>query len=123
MSGDKMRPSQSTSFLTDVSSVVDLGRYRRARQLRSSDLSRTTSRGPKKPRSSNLWLDDDYRQRMKVNAAVFVFLMFLIASGIWILDGLSESFGPERLSHQHSWNRDVEAGTMVRLANEIRNLL
>jgi hypothetical protein len=123
MSGDEMRSSQSTSFLTDVSNVVDLGRYRKARQLRSPDLSRTALRGPKKPRSSNLWLDDDYRQRMKVNAAVFVFLMFLIASGIWLLDGLSESFGPEHLSHQHSQNHDVDTGTTVRFANEIRNLL
>ena len=101
MSGDEMRPSQSTSFLSDVSNVVDLGRYRKARQLRSPDLSRTVLRGPKKTRSSKLWLDDDYRQRMKVNAAVFVFLMFLITSGIWLLDGLSESFGPEHLSHKH----------------------
>jgi hypothetical protein len=123
MSGDEMRSSQSTSFLTDGSNVVDLGRYRKARQLRSPDLSRTALRGPKKPRSSNLWLDDDYRQRMKVNAAVFVFLMFLMTSGIWLLDGLSESFGPEHLSHQHSQHHDVDAGTMVRLANEIRDLL
>ena len=123
MSGDEMRPSQSTSFLSDVSNVVDLGRYRKARRRRSPDLSRTTLRGPEKPRSSNFCLDDDYRQRMKVNAAVSVFLMFLIASGTWLLDGLNESFGPEHLSHQHSLNRDVDAGTMVRLAKEIRNLL
>ena len=117
-----MLPSQSTSFLTDVSNVVDLGRYRNARQLRSPDMSSSALRARKKPPSS-LWRDDDYRERMKVNAAVFVFLIFLITSGIWLLDGLGEFFGPERLSHQHSQNHDVDAGTMVRLANEIRNLL
>jgi hypothetical protein len=121
--GVQMRPSQSTSFLTDASNVVDLGRYRNARQLRSPDLSRT-ARTPEKPRnSSDLWLGDDYRERMKVNAVVFIFLMFLITSGIWLLDSLNESFGPERLSHHQSQNHDVDAGTMVRLANEIRNLL
>ena len=117
-----MLPSRSTSFLTDVSNVVDLGRYRNARQLRSPDIASSALRARGKPRSY-LWRDDDYRDRMKVNAAVFVFLMFLITSGIWLLDGLSESFGPERLPHQHSQNRDVDAGTMVRLAYEIRNLL
>jgi len=72
---------------------------------------------------SSLRPGDDYRERMKVNAAVFLFLLFLIASGIWLLDGLSEAFGPERLSHQHSQNREVDAGTMVRLAPEIGNFL
>jgi len=72
---------------------------------------------------SSLRPGDDYRERMKVNAAVFLFLLFLIASGIWLLDGLSEAFGPERLSHQHSQNREVDAGTMVRLAPEIGNVL
>jgi len=80
-------------------------------------------RASEKPGSSNLWPGDDYRERMKVNAAVFLFLLFLIASGIWLLDGLSEAFGPERLSHQHSQNREVDAGTMVRLAPEIGNFL
>ena len=117
-----MLPSRSTSFLTDVSNVVDLGRYRNARQLRSPDISSSALRAREKPRSY-LWRDDDYRDRMKVNAAVFVFLMFLITSGIWLLDGLSEIFGSERLSRQHSQNHDVDAGTMVRLAYEIRNLL
>jgi len=74
-------------------------------------------------RSRGSYLGDEYRERMKVNAAVFVFLMFLITSGLWILDGLSESFGPARTSHQQTQDHDVDAGTMARLANEIRDLL
>jgi hypothetical protein len=123
MSGDKMRPSQSTSCQTHVSNIVDLGRYRNARQLRSADISRSALRASEKPCSSNVWPGDDYRERMKVNAAVFLFLLFLIASGIWLLDGLSEAFGPERLSHQHSQNREFDASTMVRLATQIGNFL
>jgi hypothetical protein len=52
---------------------------------------------------------------MKVNLVVFVFLIFLIVTGVWLLDGLSDAFGPERLSHQHSQARAVSltAGARV----------
>ena len=33
---------------------------------------------------------DDYRHRMLVNAAAFVFVMALIAAGIWLTDTLAE---------------------------------
>lgn len=120
--GDKMHPCRSTSVLTEhVSNVVDLRHYRNAGQLRSPDLSRPALRAAEKPRGSNyLWVDGEYRERMKVNAAVFVFLLFLITCGIWLLDGLSDAFGPERLARQHS--HDVDAGTMVQFSNEIRRL-
>lgn len=38
----------------------------------------------------------DYVERMKMNAAIFVFLIFLVAAGIWLMDGLAQAFGPLR---------------------------
>src|SRR5215813_10154575 len=101
-----MRPYQTTSSFADVSNIVDLPRYRKARRLRPSGLTRLPSQPPEIP-SVELWLHDDYRERMKVNAVVFVFLMLLITGGVWLLDGLSASFGPERLLHHHAQNRDA----------------
>jgi hypothetical protein len=37
--------------------------------------------------------DENYSERMKVSAAIFVFLVFLISSGVWLLDGLRQAFG------------------------------
>ena len=116
-----MHPYRSTSSFTDVSNIVDLGHYRKARRLRSSGLTRSPLRLPEKS-SSDLWLHDDYRQRMKVNAVVFVFLMLLITSGVWILDGLAESFGPERL-HHHAQNRDMSPDRVVSLPVKIGDIL
>src|SRR3974377_1993226 len=98
-----MRLYQPTSSFSDASNVVSLGRYRRAKQFHSFDSSRSRQpsalRPPENPRT-DLWLGDAYCERMKVNAAVLVFLMFLITSGIWLLDGISDFFGPEPSSHQ-----------------------
>src|SRR5262249_1676793 len=95
-SGERMHPYRSTSSFTDVSNIVDLGHYRKARRLRSADLRRLPVRAAEKS-SPDSRPHDDYRERMKVNAVVFIFLMLLISSGVWLLDGLSASFGPERL--------------------------
>jgi len=73
--------------------------------------------------SADLWLHDDYRERMKVNAVVFVFLLLLITSGVWLLDGLAASFGPERLLHHHAQNRDMGPDRMVSLPAKIGDLL
>jgi hypothetical protein len=108
-----MHPYRSTSSFTDVSNIVDLGHYRKARRLRSADLRRLPLRAAEKS-SADLWLHDDYRERMKVNAVVFVFLLLLITSGVWLLDGLAASFGPERLLHHHAQNRDMGPDRMVR---------
>ena len=105
--GDEMHPYQPTSSFADASNVVNLGRYQHAKHFRSFDSSRSRQpsalRPPENPRT-DLWLGDDYCERMKVNAAVLVFLMFLITSGIWLLDGISDSFGPGSLSHQQNHN-------------------
>ena len=109
--GDEMHACQPTSSFADASNVVNLGCYRHAKQFRSLDSSRFRQRSALRPpenQRTDLWLGDDYREQMKVNAAVFVFLMFLITSGISLLDGISDSFGPERLSHQQ--NHDVGRG-------------
>jgi hypothetical protein len=96
-----MRTRPTPPFV-DPSNVVDLRLYRRQKRLRSS----LSPQAPKQQmlqrpegRQVNFWLDANYRARMKVNALVFVFLTFLIMSGIWLLDGLSDAFGPERLTH------------------------
>ena len=73
--------------------------------------------------SADVWLHDDYRERMKVNAVVFVFLMLLITSGVWLLDGLAASFGPERLVHHHAQNHDLGPDRMVSLPAKIGDIL
>src|SRR5262245_10201978 len=110
-----MRPYQTTSSFADVSNIVDLARYRKARRLRPSGLTSLPVRGPGIP-SAELWLHDDYRERMKVNAVVFVFLMLLITGGVWLLDGLSASFGPEHLMNHHAQTRDPGVQRIVALA-------
>src|SRR5215470_11567247 len=118
-----MHPYRSTSSFTDVSNIVDLGHYRKARRLRSADLRRSPVRAAEKS-SPDSWLHDDYRERMKVNAVVFIFLMLLISSGVWLLDGLSASFGPERLLlHHHAQNPDVGPGRIVSLPAKIGDIL
>jgi hypothetical protein len=56
---------------------------------------------------------------MRVNAVVFVFLMFLVTTGIWLVDGLSDSFSSRR-SYQHPQYDDAGSGAVARLANGIR---
>jgi hypothetical protein len=117
-----MRPYQPTSSRDDSSNVVDLGRYRKLKRLRSSGLPRLSLRA-RESFSSDLWLNDEYRERMKVNAVVFVFLMLLITSGVWLLDGLSASFGPERLLHHHAENRDGGPDRVVSLPGKLGDML
>ena len=112
-----MRAHQSTPPFVNLFNVVDLSFYRREKQLRSSRPS-----GFQKQRTSlaqeslqvDYWLDGNHRDRMKVNLVVFVFLIFLIVTGVWLLDGLSDAFGPARLSHQHLQARDVGLTAVAR---------
>jgi hypothetical protein len=117
-----MRPYQTTSSFPDVSNVVDLAHYRKARRLRPSGLTGLHLRAPDGS-SADLWLHDDYRERMKMNAVVFVFLALLITSGVWLLDGLAASFGSERFVHHHAENRDVGPDRMVSLPAKIGDIL
>ena len=117
-----MHPCRSTSVFSDVSNVVDLRHYQNVRRLRSSTLTRLSLREPERS-SADLWLHDDYRERMKVNAVVFVFLILLITGGVWLLDGLAESFGPERLLHHHAQNRDTAPGRIVALPTKAGDIL
>jgi hypothetical protein len=115
-----MHPFRSSS-VPDVSNIVDLRRYRNARRLHSSsNLARL--RAPEKS-TDDLWLHDDYRERMKVNAVVFVFLMLLITGGVWLLDGLAASFGPERLLHHHTQTRDPGGERIVALPGKTGDIL
>jgi hypothetical protein len=38
--------------------------------------------------------DKNYMERMKMNAAIFVFLIFFVATGVWLMNGLEQAFGP-----------------------------
>ena len=96
-----MRAHQSTPSFVNLFNVVDLSFYRREKQLRET-------------LQVEYWLDGNHRERMKVNLVVFVFLIFLIVTGVWLLDGLSDAFGPPRLSHQHSQARDVGLTAIAR---------
>jgi hypothetical protein len=73
--------------------------------------------------TDDLRLHDDYRERMKVNAVVFVFLMLLITGGVWLLDGLAASFGPERLLHHHTQARDPGGERIVALPGKTGDIL
>jgi hypothetical protein len=109
-----------TSPLADPSNVVNLSAYRRQKRLRSSRSPKSqkpnTLQRPESPQL-DFWLDANYRERMKVNAIVFVFLMFLITTGIWLLDGLADGFGPERLTRQHSQIGEVGVTTTLHSAS------
>ena len=37
--------------------------------------------------------DRSYAERMKVHAVIFVFLVFFILSGVWLMEGLKQAFG------------------------------
>ena len=119
-----MHPYQTTSSSSfpGASNVVDLKHYRNVRRLRSSSPARSPLRGPERS-SADVWLPDDYRERMKVNVVVFVFLMLLITSGVWLLDGLSAAFGPEQLLHHHAQNRDTGPDRMVTLPAKVGDIL
>jgi hypothetical protein len=54
---------------------------------------------------------------------VFAFLLFLITSGVWLLDGLTASFGPEHLLHHHTQNRDAGPGRIVSLPGGVGDIL
>ena len=114
-----------TSPFADPSNVVNLSTYRRQKCLRSSpspksQISNILQR-PERPQI-DFWPDTNYRERMKVNAIVFIFLMFLITTGIWLLDGLADAFGPERSARQHSQVGDVGVTTMLHSAIGTRAL-
>jgi hypothetical protein len=112
-----MRARQATPSVVNLFNVVDLSFYRREKQLRSSRPSGFQKQRTSRPRQTpqvDYWLDGNHRDRMKVNLVVFVFLIFLIVTGVWILDGLSDAFGPARLSHQHSQARDVSLTAIAR---------
>ena len=112
-----MRAHQSTPSFVNLLNVVDLSFYRRENQLRSYRPSGFQEQRTSRARETlqvEYWLDGNHRERMKVNLVVFVFLIFLIVTGVWLLDGLSDAFGSPRLSHQHSQTRDVGLTAVAR---------
>jgi len=83
----------STNF-----SVINLRSYRRQRppqyfNFSIADLERPQSFCQPSGPTTNAGFDENYLKRMKVNAGVFVFLIFFILSGVWLMDGLKQAFG------------------------------
>jgi len=117
-----MRARRPASPFADCSNVVNLGFYRREKKLRSS---RSLTFQPmhnlrqSRDRGEEFWSDASYRDRMRANAVVFLFLIFLVTSGVWLLNGLNDAFGPERLSRQHTQTHDVSPGVITRLAHNV----
>jgi hypothetical protein len=78
-----------------TSNVVSLSVYRRQHGVLpdyfgTSDLIRPRRSAESKPHART---DADYAARMKANAAIFVFLIFFVLSGVWLMDGLAQAFG------------------------------
>jgi len=79
-----------------AANVFNLPSYRRQKSLRHCRIA-----DPERPRSfdvsgsevRNAAFDESYTERMKVTGGIFVFLVFLILSGVWLMDGLSKAFG------------------------------
>jgi len=112
-----MRTHQPTPSLVNRSNVVNLSfslREKRLRSSRPSDFQQQRTLRARENLQADYWLDGNHRERMKVNLVVLVFLIFLIVTGVWLLDGLSDAFGPPRLSHQHSQARDVGLTAVAR---------
>jgi hypothetical protein len=76
--------------------VINLRTYRRRRPpqyFSIADLEQP--RNYFRPSNSirNPIFDENYAKRMKANAGIFVFLVFFILSGVWLMDGLKQAFG------------------------------
>ena len=63
-----------------ISAVAAPARERRPQRRRRWTISRNTSKGPS---------TDDYRHRMIVNVAAFVFVIALIGAGLWLADTMA----------------------------------
>jgi len=117
-----MRAHQPTPSFVNRSNVVNLSFYRREKQLRPSRPSGFQQHRTLRARENlqaDYWLDGNHSERMKVNLVVLVFLIFLTVTGVWLLDGLSDAFGPERLSHQHSQARAVSLTAVARVQRSL----
>jgi hypothetical protein len=78
------------------SNIFNLPSYRRQRSRlywQNADSERKRSLGISGGGNRNAAFDESYAERMKVNGGIFVFLVFLILSGVWLMDGLSKAFG------------------------------
>jgi hypothetical protein len=76
--------------------VVDLSSYRRWRKpYRSSSAIglKQTGNAVDTPES-----DDEYRERMKVNAAAFAVIVLIIYIGIWLINNIVIVDGPHHLA-------------------------
>ena len=105
----------------DLSNVVNLSFYRRQKRLRPSGSRKPQALQPFANPNVDFWTDANYRDRMKVNAIVFVFLTFLVMSGVWLLDGLADAYAPERVVQQHSQPSD-SVTAIGRLTGGLRDL-
>jgi hypothetical protein len=98
------RADYPTSPILQGAKVIQLSSYRRRMGL-TSHYGTPHGRAQTAPPRSEF--NDDYVERMKVNAAVFIFVVLLITVGIWLIDGLTQ------VPHYLAWN-ESETVTPIR---------
>jgi hypothetical protein len=83
------------------SKIVELSLYRKQRQRSYWGYSEKLALNDESNRSNKLadqfrysGSDKNYLERMKMNAAIFVFIIFFVAAGVWLMNGLEQAFGP-----------------------------
>jgi hypothetical protein len=83
------------------SNILELSFYRKQHQR--SPLGYPEKLTPKSQSDRSIKLASQFRysssnknyvERMKANAAIFVFLIFFVTTGIWLMNGLEKAFGP-----------------------------
>lgn len=85
--GELRRADYPTLSASHGAEVIQLSSYRR-RMWPNSHYGTPHGRAQTAPRPD---FDNDYAERMKVNAAVLVFIILLITVGIWLVDGLTQA--------------------------------
>jgi hypothetical protein len=76
----------STSPTLQSAEVIQLSSYRRSLRL-PSHYGVPHRHAQTTPHPD---FNDDHAERMKVNTAVFIFIVLLITVGIWLIDGIAQ---------------------------------
>jgi hypothetical protein len=74
------------------SNVVNMSFYRRQRAALPRYFTGTAQQHQLGSPVKDARRDGDYSARMKANAAIFIFMIFFVMSGVWLMDGISQSF-------------------------------
>jgi hypothetical protein len=74
------------------SNVVNLSFYRRRQHALPKYFSGTAQPRESRLLAKNAESERYYFERMKVNVAIFVFLVLFVMSGVWLIDGITQAF-------------------------------